>query len=338
MHKSSRIFGVILGLAMFQAEMIFPVAFPWASGGMARAQEFPTRTVRIVVQVPPGGLQDTIARATAQELSTLWGQPVIVENRPSAGGVLGAENVARAPADGYTLLQTGGSTIYANEMLRKSLPYDQSRDFAPVIILIASNNILAATPKLPVNSLKDILEMARAKPGVLNYGSLGIGHATHVDVEWILREANVQVTHVPYKGGAQALQSLASGEIAFSITGITAAIPMVRQGRLKGIGYAGLKRSELFPDMPTVAEQGFPGFESGSWFGWFTTAGAPRAVIEKIYADTRRVISQPGFKERFISAGGHELMATPPAEFGPIMERQRRAFAAKIKPLKLEME
>ena len=167
---------------------------------------------------------------------------------------------------------------------------------------------------------------------------VGIGHATHVDVEWMLRESGVLVTHVPYKGGAQALQSLASGEIAFAITGITAAIPMVRQARLKGIAYAGLKRSELFPDMPTVVEAGFPGFESGSWFGWFAPAGTPRAAIDKITADVKRVISVPAFKEKFITAGGHELMATPSAEFAPIMDRQRKAFAAKIKPLNLKME
>ncbi len=302
------------------------------------AQDFPARTVRIVVQVPPGGLQDTIARATAQELSTIWGQPVIVENRPSAGGILAAEGVARAAPDGHTLLQTGGSTILANEFLRKSLPYDSNKDFAPVTILIASNNILVGSPKLTANTLQEIIALARAKPGALNYGSLGIGHATHVDVETILREAGIQVTHVPYKGGAQALQSLAAGEIDFAITGITAAIPMVRQGRLKGIAYTGLKRSELFPDMPTVAEAGFPGFESGSWFGWLAPASTPRPVIDRIAADVKRVISVPAFKDKFITAGGHELMATPAAEFGPILERQRKAFAAKIKPLNLKME
>lgn len=316
--------------------------FAWLTGLLFAAplgaQDYPQRTVRVVVEVPPGGLQDTIARATAQELSTLWGRPVVVENRPSAGGVVAAEGVARSASDGHTLLQTGGSTLYANEIFRKDLPYDSVKDFAPVTILIGSNNILAGSPKLPANTLQELIALARAKPGALNYGSLGIGHATHVDVEWLLREAGIKVEHVPYKGGAQALQSLASGEIAFSITGITAAIPMVRQGRIKGIAYAGLKRSELFPDMPTVAEAGFPGFESGSWFGWFAPAATPKAVIERIAADVKKVISVPAFKEKFITAGGHELMATPPAEFGPIMDRQRKAFAAKIKPLNLKLE
>jgi len=316
--------------------------FAWLTGLLFAAplgaQDYPQRTVRVVVEVPPGGLQDTIARATAQELSTLWGRPVVVENRPSAGGVVAAEGVARSASDGHTLLQTGGSTLYANEIFRKDLPYDSVKDFAPVTILIGSNNILAGSPKLPANTLQELIALARAKPGALNYGSLGIGHATHVAVEWLLREAGIKVEHVPYKGGAQALQSLASGEIAFSITGITAAIPMVRQGRIKGIAYAGLKRSELFPDMPTVAEAGFPGFESGSWFGWFAPAAKPKAVIERIAADVKKVISVPAFKEKFITAGGHELMATPPAEFGPIMDRQRKAFAAKIKPLNLKLE
>ena len=316
--------------------------FAWLTGLLFAAplgaQDYPQRTVRVVVEVPPGGLQDTIARATAQELSTLWGRPGVVENRPSAGGVVAAEGVARSASDGHTLLQTGGSTLYANEVFRKDLPYDSVKDFAPVTILIGSNNILAGSPKLPANTLQELIALARAKRGALISGSLGIGHATHVDVEWLLREAGIKVEHVPYKGGAQALQSLASGEIAFSITGITAAIPMVRQGRIKGIAYAGLKRSELFPDMPTVAEAGFPGFESGSWFGWFAPAATPKAVIERIAADVKKVISVPAFKEKFITAGGHELMATPPAEFGPIMDRQRKAFAAKIKPLNLKLE
>ncbi len=303
-----------------------------------QAQDYPVKNVRLVVEVPPGGLQDTIARATAQELSMLWGHAMIVENRPSAGGIAAAESVSHAAPDGHTLMQTGGSTILANEFLRKNLPFDWNRDFMPVTILIGSNNILVGSPKFPANTLQEIIALARAKPGSLNYGSLGIGHATHVDVEWILRESGVQVTHVPYKGGAQALQSLASGEIAFAITGITAAIPMVKGGRLKGIAYAGLKRSELFPDMPTVVEAGFPGFESGSWFGWFAPSGTPRSTIERIAADVKRVISVPAFKEKFITAGGHELMATPSVEFAPIMERQRKAFAAKIKPLNLKME
>jgi tripartite-type tricarboxylate transporter receptor subunit TctC len=302
------------------------------------AQQYPQRTVRVVVQVPPGGLQDTIARATAQELATLWGHAVIVENRPSAGGVVAAEGVARAAPDGHTLLQSGGSTIYSNEVLRKDLPYDSYKDFAPVTILIASRNILVASPKLPANTVQEIVALAKAKPGELNYGSLGIGHATHVDIESMLRDAGIQVTHVPYKGGAQALQSLVSGEIAFAITGITSAIPLVKQGRIKGIAYAGLKRSEIFPDMPTMHESGFPGFESGGWFGWFAPAATSKAVIEKIAADVKRVISVPVFKEKFITAGGHELWATPAAEMGPMMQRERRDFTAKIKPLNLKLE
>jgi len=303
------------------------------------AQVFPVRTVSVVVYVPPGGLQDTIARATAQELSILWNQPVIVVNRPSAGGVIAAETVARSAPDGHSLLQFGGSNIYASEMPGNSTPSGYAaKDFTPVTILIASNNILAANPKLPANTLQEIIALARAKPGALNYGSLGIGHSTHVDVEWLLNAAGVKIQHIPYKGGAQALQAVASGEIAFSVTGITAAIPMVRQGRIKGVAYGGLKRSELFSDMPTIAEAGFPGFDSGSWFGWFAPAATPRHVVDKIAADVKRVISLPAFKERFITSGGHELMATPPQEIGPIMERERKAFATRFSQFNVQME
>lgn len=303
-----------------------------------QAQDYPVRTVRLVVQVPPGGLQDTIARAAAQELAKLWGQAVIVENRPSAGGIAAAESVARSAADGYTILQTGTSTIFANEFLRKSLPYDSDKDFAPVVVLIASNNILVASPKLPVSNVRDLIALARSRPGELNYGSLGIGHGTHIDMENFLREANIRATHIPYKGGAQALQATASGEVAFAITGITAAIPLVRQGRIKGLAYAGLQRSELFPDMQTMVEAGFPGFESGGSFGWFVPAATPRPIIDRIAADTGRVISVPAFKEKFITAGGHELVNAPPAAFAELLVRQRKAFADKIKPLNLRIE
>ena len=294
--------------------------------------------MRVVVQVPPGGLQDTIARAIAPELAKLWGQSVIVENRPSAGGVVAAEMVARSAPDGYTILQTGAGTVLANEFLRKNLPYDSDRDFAPVIVLIESNNILVASPKLGVNNIRELIALARERGSELNYGSLGIGHNTHIDVEAMLREAGARATHVPYKGGAQALQAIASGEVSFAITGITAAIPLVRQGRIKGLAYAGLKRSELFPDMPTLNESGFPGFESGGWFGWFAPAGTPKAVIDRIAGDTGKVISVPAFKEKFITAGGHELVNAPSSAFAELLARQRKVFAAKIAPLKLQLE
>ena len=308
------------------------------TGGTCLAQTYPMKTVRILVQSPPGGVQDLIARATAQELSKLWGQGVIVENRPSAGGILAAETVARAPADGYTVLQTGGGTVLANEFLRKSLPYDSYKDFAPVVILIASNNIMVASPKLPASNMRELIALARAKPGALNYASLGIGHNTHIDTAAILREAGAEATHVPYKGGTPALQAMASGEVDFGITGITAAIPLVRQGRLKALAYTGLKRSELFPDLPTLAESGFPGFESGSWFGWFVPAGTPRAIIDRIATDSSRVISVPAFKEKHITAAGHELVAAPSSRFAELLAVQRKVFAARIKPLNLKIE
>jgi tripartite-type tricarboxylate transporter receptor subunit TctC len=302
----------------------------------ALAQDYPGKTVRVIVQVPPGGVQDTLARAIANELGKHWGQSVIVENRPTAGGVLAAETVARSAPDGYTLLMTGGGTIAGNEIFRKDLPYDSTRDFLPVIVLAASQNVLVATPSLAAKNLAELVAMARAKPGAVIYGSIGIGSGPHIDAEAIAREAGVKFTHVPYKGGVPALQAVMTGEVAFAITGPTAAIPLIRQRRVKALAYGGLERWGLFPDVPTMSEQGFKGFTSGAWYGWLVPAGTPRAIAEKINTDVGRVIGAPEFRERYITGAGHELVNGSGAKFNDMLANDRRQYAARTKPLDLK--
>ena len=306
----------------------------WCVG--ATAQEYPSKTVRVIVQVPPGGVQDTLARSIASELGRAWGQSVIVENRPSAGGVVAAETVARATPDGYTILMTGGGTIAGNELFRKDLPYDSSKDFIPVIVIAASQNVLVAPPNSPARTMAELAGQARSKPGSVLYGSIGIGSGPHIDAAAIAREAGFEATHVPYKGGVPALQAVMTGEVAFAITGPTAAIPLIRQGRLKALAYGGLERWALFPDIPTLNEQGFKGFTSGAWYGWLLPTGTPRAVVDKVFNDVSRVITQPDFRDRYIVGAGHELVNGNGARFNEMLANDRKAYAVRTKPLNLK--
>src|SRR4051812_1353669 len=205
------------------------------------AQTFPSKTVRVVVQVPPGGLQDSLARAIAQDLAKSWNQPVVVDNRPGAGGIAAAEFVARSTPDGYTLLQTDNISFLTNEFLRTAkLPYDLEKDFAPVSVLVSAKNIVVGAPKLGATNMQQLVALAKQKPGALNYGSFGIGSIVHIDVEALAKDAGVRFNHVPYKGGAPLVQAVLADEIDFAMMGMTAAIPLIRQGRIKALAYGGL--------------------------------------------------------------------------------------------------
>jgi tripartite-type tricarboxylate transporter receptor subunit TctC len=305
----------------------------------AVAQAYPAKTVRVVVGVPPGGLQDQLARAIAADLGKLWNQSVIVENRPGAGGIPAAESVARSAPDGHTVLQTDNITYLTNEFLRTAkLPYDLEKDFAPAIVLVAANNILVASPKLPANTLQELLALARARPGSLNYGSFGTGSIAHIDMEALALQAGVKVTHVPYKGGAPLLQALMADEVHFAMTGMTAAIPLIKQGRVKALAYGGEKRSALFPGLPTLSEAGLARFTSSAWFCWVVPSGTPPAVIGRIAADTGRVISAPAFREKHIDAAGHELVNADGAKLAEMLAADKKQFAQRVQPLNLKLD
>jgi tripartite-type tricarboxylate transporter receptor subunit TctC len=303
------------------------------------AQTFPSKTVRVVVQVPPGGLQDSLARAIAQDLAKSWNQPVVVDNRPGAGGIAAAEFVARSAPDGYTLLQTDNISFLTNEFLRTAkLPYDLEKDFAPVSVLVSAKNIVVGAPKLAATNMQQLVALAKQKPGALNYGSFGIGSIVHIDVEALAKDAGVRFNHVPYKGGAPLVQAVLADEIDFAMMGMTAAIPLIRQGRIKALAYGGLSRSSLFPDLPTLSESGFKGFDSGAWFCWLVPVGTPRAVAERIAVDAGRVISAPEFRERNVTGVGHELVNAQGAKLWEMLAEDRKVFAARVKPLNLKLD
>ena len=307
--------------------------------GSADAQVYPAKPVRLVIQVPPGGLQDSLARALAQDLGKLWNQPMVVDNRPGAGGIPAAEQVARSAPDGYTVLQTDNISFLTNEFLRTAkLPYDLQKDFAPVSVLVSAKNIVVGSPNLPVGTMPQLIALARQKPGALNYGSFGIGSIVHIDMEALANEAGVKFNHVPYKGGAPLVQAVLANEIEFAMMGMTAAIPLIRQGRIKALAYGGLNRSPLFPDLPTLSESGFKGFDSGAWFCWMVPAQTPRAVVERIAVDAGRVMTVPEFKERNITGVGHELVNVQGAKLWDMLADDRKVFAARVKPLNLKLD
>jgi tripartite-type tricarboxylate transporter receptor subunit TctC len=305
----------------------------------ALAQQFPAKPVRVVIQVPPGGLQDQLARAFGQELGRMWNQAVIIDNRPGAGGIAAAEFVARSPADGHILLQTDNISFLTNEFLRtQKLPYDLEKDFAAVTVLVSAKNIVVGSPGLQASNMQQLVALAKQNPGKLNYGSFGIGSIVHIDTEALGAEAGVRFNHIPYKGGAPLVQAVLANEVDFAMMGMTAAIPLIRSGKIKALAYGGLQRSAVFPDLPTLSESGFKGFDSGAWFCWLVPAGTPRAVIEKIGGDAGRVMAIPEFREKFISGVGHEVVNAQGAKLWEMLAADRKVFAARVKPLNLKLD
>jgi tripartite-type tricarboxylate transporter receptor subunit TctC len=305
----------------------------------ALAQAFPAKPVRIILRVAPGGLQDSLARAAAADLSKALGQPVLVEHRPSAGGIAAAELVARSAPDGYTLMQSDNIGFLVNEFLRtEKLPYVLEKDFAAVIGLVSAKNMAIASPKFPGSGMRDLVAIAKQKPGALNYASSGIGSIFHIDAEALAAEAGISMNHVPYKGGAPILQAMMAGEIDFSLIGMTAAIPLIRAGKIKALAYGGLQRSALFPDVPTLSESGFKSFDSGAWFWWLAPSATPRAVIDRLAAETGKVISAPEFRERHVAGVGHELLNVHGTKAMEMYAADKRTFAARVKPLNLKID
>ena len=300
----------------------------------ACAQSYPSKPVRIVLPVAAGGIQDTLTRAMAPEMTRRWGQPAIVENRAGANGIIASEYVARSAPDGYTILMTSHIQL-SNDLLPegRGLSFDPVKDFTPVIGLVSTGNILVAKPRFPANTLQELIALARQKPGELNYGSWGIGSSPHVDTETLAKLTGVKLTHVPYKGGGPLLQAVLAGEVSFTIMGLQPALAFIRQGRLKAIAYGGLQRSTVLPDVPTLSESGFKGFDSGGWFGWLVPSATPKAVVDRIASDASAVITTPEFRDKHILGVGMELLNLSSAAFTERFKADREAYAARLRGL-----
>jgi tripartite-type tricarboxylate transporter receptor subunit TctC len=302
------------------------------------AQAWPDKPVRLVVAYPPGGGIDVMARQIGEKLGARWGQPVVVENRPGANTIIAADAVAKAPADGHTLLMTTDATFSINPHLYAKLPYDAERDFVPVTMLVLLQQLLVAHPSLPASSLNELILLARQKPGALRYASYGSGSQPHLSGEMLKFKAGIDLVHVPYKGISLAVPAVMANEVELTFAGIATSMPQLRAGRIKAIAIGGAQRSPLLPQVPTFAELGFPEVETHAWFGLFLPAASPRAASEKIYLDVKKILEEPDFRQKQLVDKGYEVVGSSPDQFVLYLkkDRQSRGRAVKISGAKAE--
>ena len=296
----------------------------------AAAQAWPSKPLRMIVPFPPGGAVDILGRAVAQKLSDALGQGVVVENRAGAGGAIGSEAAAKSPADGYTLLMGSTSTISINPALTDKPTYDPQRDFLPVSQIAFVPHMLVSSAALPAANLKEFIALAKAQPGKLNYGSAGNGTPHHIAGEMFKQLAGVNLTHIPFKGTGPAVNDLLAGQISFMSVEILAALPHVRAGKLRALGVATASRSDVAPDVPTVAEAGLPGFQVTAWYGVFAPAGSPAAAVQRVAAEIAKGVAQPDFRERLAGMGAAPVGSTPEA-FAAFLKAENARWANAVK-------
>jgi tripartite-type tricarboxylate transporter receptor subunit TctC len=301
-----------------------------AAAPAALAQSYPARPVRIVVPFPPGGGTDIGTRIIAQKLQESWGQPVVVENKPGAAGIVGTEMVAKAAPDGYTLIMGNIGTHAINISLYKKLSYDPVKDFAPISQVAGLPLFLLVHPSIPVNSVKELIALARAKPGELNFSSSGAGGSMHVAAELFKNMTGVNMVHIPYKGGSPAVADLLSGQVALSFATVLETLSHVKSGRVRALAVTSAARSIAYPELPTVAEAGVPGYESISWLGLFAPAGTPGDIVNRISSDVQRVIRLPEVKERLLAQGA-EPIGTSPEQFALALRSDIAKYARIIR-------
>ena len=291
---------------------------------------YPSRPVKLVIPFPPGGPLDIVGRAIAQKLTDAWGQSVVVDKRPGAGGNIGADLVAKAAPDGYTIVMGALSTHAVNPSLYAKMPYDAVADFAPITLVAVTPNVLVVNAALPVNSAKEFIAYAKANSGKLAFGSGSNGSAGHLAGELFKVDTGIDVTHVPYKGGAPAMQALLAGDTQFMFDNLANATPQVKAGKLKALAVTTAQRSKLAPELPTMAEAGLPGFDISTWFGLFAPAGTPKEIIAKWNAEVAKILNSPEMREKLIAQGA-EPVPTTPEQFAAFMKSEIPKYAKIIK-------
>jgi tripartite-type tricarboxylate transporter receptor subunit TctC len=275
---------------------------------------YPVKPIRLIIPFTPGGSTDILGRAVAQALTEAWNQQVIVDNKPGAGGTIGCEAAAKAPADGYTLLMGHIGTLAVNPGIYAKLPYDPVKDFAPVTLFAMVPNILVVRPSMPVRTLAEFLALARAKPGALNYGSGGTGSAAHLAAEYLKLMSKTDMVHVPYKGTGPVIADLLGGQLDFTMTGLPPAISHLRAGKLRAIATGSTSRLALLPEVPTIAEAGLPGFDATQWYGVLAPAGTAKEIVDRLQASIVQALGRPEFKRR-LEAEGADPVGNTSAEF-----------------------
>jgi tripartite-type tricarboxylate transporter receptor subunit TctC len=297
---------------MKRASLLLAAAIAVTMSTSASAQTYPSQPIRIVVPFAAGGAVDSVARVVGQKMSESLGQPVVIENKPGAGGNLAADTVARAAPDGYTvLLTTNGHAI--SPSLYRTLPFDAVKDFIPVTQLIESPLLLVASNKLPANSLQELVALARQKPGTLNYGSTGIGNPLHLSMELLKKETGADITNVPYKGDAPLNTALIAGEVDLAIVPVATGRANVDNKLVKGLAVTSASRSKALPDLPTVAEQGVKGFDMGSWQGFFVPAKTPNEIVQRLYQEAKKALAAPDVRERLAKFVAEPVGSSPEA-------------------------
>jgi tripartite-type tricarboxylate transporter receptor subunit TctC len=301
----------------------------------AHAQSYPAKPVRIIVPFAPGGATDIVTRIVAQKLTEMWGQTILVDNRAGAGGNIGAELAAKAAPDGYTLFMPSGSVVTANQHMYKKLSFNAERDFVAITNVASGPQIIASHPSFPAKSIKEMIAIAKAKPGTITFGSAGFGTQTHLAAENFLHTAGIDAVHVPYKGEGPALVDLVAGQIIFLTPNLSAAIGFVQQGRIRALAVTSRKRAPQVPNVPAVAET-LPGFENLGWFGLVAPAGTPQAVLDKVHADMTKVLASADVKKRFDELGMAPAGNTP-AEFARAMKEESARWGKVIRERKLQV-
>lgn len=319
---------------MHQAKWILMAGALLASTTIA-AQGFPTKPVRIIVPFSAGGATDIVTRVVAQKLTDIWGQTIVVDNRAGAGGNIGADLAAKAPADGYTMFMTSGSIVTANPHMYRKLPYDAARDLVAVTNVASGPQAIVVNPSFAGKTVKDLIDMAKAKPDSVTFGSAGIGTQTHLAGENFIASAGLNVRHIPYKGEAPATADLLGGQIQFVTPNLSAAIVHVRAKRLRALGVTSPTRAKQLPDVPAVAET-LPGFENLGWFGFMVPAGTPQAVVAKIHRDTVAALKDAEIAKRFDDLGMVPV-GNSPADFAKAIKEESARWAKVIKERNLQV-
>jgi tripartite-type tricarboxylate transporter receptor subunit TctC len=313
------------------------VAAALCASMLANAQTYPSRQIRIIVPFVPGGPTDIQARWAGQQLNNAFGQPVIVENRGGAGGVPGTEAVVKSAPDGYTLLGGNPGPLTIAPTLNPKLPYDTLRDLAPIMLIARSASCISIHPSLPAKGVRDFVTLAKARPGKINYGSPGVGTVGHLATELFATQAGIKLNHVPYKGAAQYTIDLIAGHIEVAIIQFAGCAPLLQQGRIRSIGATSRKRSPLLPELPTIAEQGLPGFESYNWNGVLAPAGTPKAIVNRIYEILSKQLALPENQELYISQG-HEPAGDGPDEYAAFIRAETEKWARVAKAANIKGE
>ena len=301
------------------------------------AQDYPTKPILLVVPFAPGGSSDFLSRLIGSKLTEAWKQQVVVESRPGAAGNIAMDAVQRAKPDGYTLILGHIGTLAVNPAMFEKLPYDPVNGFIPVSLIATVPTLLVVNPSLPVKNLKEFVDLAKAKPGTINYGSAGNGSSGHLAMEYLKQAAGIDLVHVPYKGTGPMLSDLLGGSTQATFTGATPLIPHIKSGKLRPIAVGGAKRIDALPDLPTVSESGLKGFETSQWYGILAPAGTPNAIVQKLSLEINRILKQPDVIDR-LSADGSVARGTTPDEFAAFIKAERERWGKVVKSANIKAE